>query len=49
MGTGSGKLNKVSLNLPVTTEQLKDIEIGDIVYLNGVVYTAQTATSTSVP
>ena len=41
MGTGSGKLKKVSLSVPVTTEQLKDIEIGDIVYLNGVVYTAR--------
>ncbi len=41
MGTGSGKLKKISLNLPVTAEQLKDIEIGDIVYLNGVVYTGR--------
>ena len=41
MGTGSGKLKKVSLTLPVTTEQLKDIEIGNIVYLTGVVYTAR--------
>ena len=41
MGTGSGKLKTVSLNLPVTTEDLKDIEIGTVVYLNGVVYTAR--------
>lgn len=39
MGTGS--LKKISLNVPVTTEDLKDVEIGDIVYLNGVVYTAR--------
>jgi len=38
---GTGKLRKVSLNLPVTVEDLKQIEIGDIVYLNGVVYTAR--------
>ena len=41
MGTGSGKLKTVSLNLPVTTDDLKDIEIGTVVYLNGVVYTAR--------
>lgn len=39
MGTGS--LKKINLNVPVTTEQLKDVEIGDIVYLTGVVYTAR--------
>lgn len=39
MGTGS--LKKINLNVPVTTEQLKDVEIGDIVYLSGVVYTAR--------
>lgn len=39
MGTGS--LKKISLNVPVTTEDLKDVEIGDVVYLNGVVYTAR--------
>lgn len=38
---GSGSLKKISLNVPVTTEDLKDVEIGDIVYLNGVVYTAR--------
>lgn len=41
MGTGSGKLKTVSLNVPVKTEDLKDIEIGTVVYLNGVVYTAR--------
>jgi tartrate dehydratase beta subunit/fumarate hydratase class I family protein len=41
MGTGSGNLKKVSLNLPVTVEALADIEIGNVVYLNGVVYTAR--------
>jgi len=39
MGTGS--LKKINLNVPVTTEQLKDVEIGNIVYLTGVVYTAR--------
>lgn len=39
MGTGS--LKKINLNVPVTTEDLKDVEIGDIVYLSGVVYTAR--------
>ena len=41
MGTGSGKLKTISLNVPVKTEDLKDIEIGTVVYLNGVVYTAR--------
>lgn len=39
MGTGS--LKKISLNVPVTTADLKDVEIGDVVYLSGVVYTAR--------
>lgn len=39
MGTGS--LKKINLNVPVTTEDLKGVEIGDIVYLSGVVYTAR--------
>lgn len=41
MGTGTGTLRKISLNVPVTTEDLKDVQIGDVVYLNGVVYTAR--------
>ncbi|WNJ98873.1 fumarate hydratase C-terminal domain-containing protein [Thalassospiraceae bacterium LMO-JJ14] len=41
MGTEHGNLKTVSLNLPVTTDDLKDIEIGTVVYLNGVVYTAR--------
>lgn len=41
MGTGSGNLKKISLNLPVTVDDLKDVEIGNVVYLNGVVYTAR--------
>ncbi len=41
MGTGTGKIKKISLNVPVTVEDLKDVEIGDVVYLNGVVYTAR--------
>lgn len=41
MGTGTGKIKKISLNLPVTVEALKEVEIGDVVYLNGVVYTAR--------
>ncbi len=41
MGLQHGKLKTVSLTLPVSTEDLKDIEIGTVVYLNGVVYTAR--------
>lgn len=41
MAIDHGKLKTVSLTVPVTTEDLKDIEIGTIVYLNGVVYTAR--------
>ena len=41
MGTGTGKIKKISLNVPVTVEALKEVEIGDVVYLNGVVYTAR--------
>ncbi len=41
MGTGSGNLKKISLNLPVTVEALADVEIGNVVYLNGIVYTAR--------
>lgn len=41
MGTPAGNLKKISLNVPVTVEDLKQVEIGDVVYLNGVVYTAR--------
>ena len=41
MGTGSGTLKKLSLTVPVTVEDLKDVEIGTVVYLNGVVYTGR--------
>lgn len=41
MGTGSGTLKKVSLNVPASRDDLKRIEIGNVVYLNGVVYTAR--------
>lgn len=41
MGTGTGKIRTISLNVPVTTEDLKDVQIGDVVYLNGVVFTAR--------
>ncbi|MDA0997559.1 MAG: fumarate hydratase C-terminal domain-containing protein [Proteobacteria bacterium] len=41
MGTDSGTLKKINLNVPVTLDDLKAIEIGNVVYLNGVVYTAR--------
>lgn len=34
-------MKEVHLNLPVTDEQLAQLEIGSIVYLNGTVYTAR--------
>lgn len=41
MGNVTGNLRKVHLNLPVTTEDLADIQLGDVVYLSGVVYTGR--------
>ncbi|WP_142848049.1 fumarate hydratase C-terminal domain-containing protein [Telmatospirillum sp. J64-1] len=41
MATGSGKIRRVSLNTPVTEEALRDLKLGDVVYLNGVVYTGR--------
>ena len=37
----SGKLKQVRLTLPVTTEALSELEIGSVVYLDGVVYTSR--------
>ena len=37
----SGTLKKVSLSTNPTDEALRALEIGDVVYLNGVVYTGR--------
>ncbi|MBX2823734.1 MAG: fumarate hydratase C-terminal domain-containing protein [Gammaproteobacteria bacterium] len=34
-------LNEVSLDLPATPEAIAELEIGSVVYLNGIVYTAR--------
>jgi L(+)-tartrate dehydratase beta subunit len=41
-GTGqSGRLKKVRLKTPVTKEDLAGLEIGNVVYLDGIVYTGR--------
>ena len=37
----TGKLRKISLNLPATPEDIARLRPGDVAYLNGVVYTAR--------
>ncbi len=37
----TGNLRKVSLNLPATHEDIAGLKLGDVVFLNGVVYTAR--------
>lgn len=37
----TGKLRKVSIDLPVTPEKVAELQLGDIAFLNGVVYTAR--------
>jgi L(+)-tartrate dehydratase beta subunit len=37
----TGKLRKVSLNLPASPEAIADLRPGDVAFLNGVVYTAR--------
>ena len=37
----TGKLRKISLNLPATPEDIARLRLGDVAYLNGVVYTAR--------
>lgn len=39
--TAAAKLRTVQLKLPATTEELAKLEIGDVVYLSGRVYTAR--------
>ena len=41
MDTNGGKLKEVRLTAPVTREQLKGLEIGNVVYIDGVIYTAR--------
>lgn len=36
-----GRLKKVRLNTPVTQEDLQGLELGNVVYLNGIVYTGR--------
>jgi L(+)-tartrate dehydratase beta subunit len=40
MSTESG-LKRVRITAPVDAEQLKALEIGDVVYLDGVIYTGR--------
>ena len=37
----TGNLRRVSLNLPATDEDIAGLKLGDVVFLNGVVYTAR--------
>ena len=37
----TGNLRKVSLNLPASAEDIARLQLGDVVFLNGVVYTAR--------
>ena len=39
MGTGS--LRKIGIDLPVTPEKVAELQLGDVAFLNGVVYTAR--------
>jgi len=41
MGQSGSGLKQVSLNLPATPEDIAALELGSIVYMNGVVYTAR--------
>jgi L(+)-tartrate dehydratase beta subunit len=41
MDASGGKLKEVRLTTPVTKEQLKGLEIGNVVYIDGVIYTAR--------
>ena len=34
-------LNEISIDLPVTPESIAELELGSVVYLNGIVYTAR--------
>ncbi len=41
MAERRGKLEKVRLTTPVTTDAIAGLELGQVVYLDGVVYTAR--------
>lgn len=41
MGNDFGKLKEVRLTTPVTPEQLAGLEIGNVVYIDGLIYTAR--------
>ena len=41
MGADTGSLNRVRLTTPVTPEAIKGLKLGDVVYLDGVVYTGR--------
>jgi L(+)-tartrate dehydratase beta subunit len=41
MDASGGKLKEVRLTTPVTEDQLKGLEIGNVVYIDGVIYTAR--------
>ena len=38
---GNAKLRKIGIDLPVTPEKIAELRLGDIAFLNGVVYTAR--------
>jgi len=41
MAAGSGQLKQVRLSLPATPEDIARLELGNVVYLDGIVYTAR--------
>jgi L(+)-tartrate dehydratase beta subunit len=41
MDASTGKLKEVRLTTPVTDDQLKTLEIGNVVYIDGLIYTAR--------
>src|SRR3546814_17911942 len=40
-GSKSGKLKRVTLDTPVTDEALRGLELGNVVFLNGIIYTGR--------
>ena len=41
MAAGGKRLKEVRLTTPITDDQLRDIEIGSVAYIDGVIYTAR--------
>ena len=41
MVTKSGRLKEVRINTPVSAEDIAKLELGDVVYLDGIIYTAR--------